>query len=121
MVYFQHLVSDKRSRSPKMGELDLSLTLECINSVEILMTSPNLQASNAEHCNNVESNTENTPNSVDRIEKLLMFLIPVLVSHLIVKDDGQVNSVWKEKLNEFSLNKINEIGRRWQQQFLQVI
>ena len=103
-----------------MSELDLSLTLACISSVEILMTSPNLQASNAESCNNVESNTGNK-NSVERIEKLLMFLIPVLVSHLIVKDDGQVSSVWKEKLNEFSLNKINEIGRRWPQPFKQVI
>ena len=114
-VFFQHLVADKSSRYPKMNELDLSLTLECINSVEVLMTSPNLQTSN-ENCSSAESNAA----SVDRIEKLLMFLIPVLVSHLIVNEDGQVNSVWKEKLNEFSLNKINEIGRRWPQQFLQV-
>merc|ERR1719507_2011641 len=46
----QHLVSNERSRHPDMTEFDLALTLECIKSVEVLMTSPNLEISTENSC-----------------------------------------------------------------------
>ena len=107
-------MADKRSRNPKMNEFDLALTLECIHSIEILILTPNLESKNKDK---VE---ESTPSDV-RAEKLLMFLIPVLISYLIVQDENsEPNSTWKEKLGEFSLKKVTEIGQRWPNQFRQV-
>ena len=107
-------MADKRSRNPKMNEFDLALTLECIHSIEILILTPNLESKNKDR---VE---ESTPSDV-RAEKLLMFLIPVLISYLIVQDENsEPNSTWKENLGEFSLKKVTEIGQRWPNQFRQV-
>ena len=111
--YWQHLVADKRSRNPKMNEFDLALTLECIHSIEVLIVTPNLESRNKE-------SLEATPTD-ERAEKLLMFLIPVLISYLLVQDENnEPNSTWKEKLGEFSLKKVTEIGQRWPHQFRQV-
>ena len=125
IFYFpQHLVSDKRSRHPKMSESDLALTLECIHSVEVLITSPNLDMSTenkiVHEATDLHGLEENRCGDT-RADKLLMFLIPVLISHLIVLGkNNETNSCWREKLNEMSLAKITEIGQRWPQQFRQV-
>ena len=58
---------DEASRQVKT-EAGLALTLECLKSVEILMTSPNLAPANG---------PDNRP------EQLLVFLIPVLIGHLM--------------------------------------
>ena len=108
-----------------MSEFDLALTLECIHSVEVLMTSPNLDMSSE---NKPDDDLSDNQGSLDgrrqpdsRVDKLLMFLIPVLISHLIVQDESkEANSCWKEKLSEISLTKITEIGQRWPLQFRQV-
>ena len=106
-------MADKRSRNPKMNEFDLALTLECIHSIEVLIVTPNLESRNKE-------SSEVTPTD-ERAEKLLMFLIPVLISYLLVQDENnEPNSTWKEKLGEFSLKKVTEIGQRWPHQFRQV-
>ena len=101
-----------------MSEFDLALTLECIHSVEVLMTSPNLDMSSE---NKSDDELSDNHGSDSRVDKLLMFLIPVLISHLIVQDESkEANSCWKEKLSEISLTKITEIGQRWPLQFRQV-
>ena len=96
-----------------MNEFDLALTLECIHSIEVLIVTPNLESRSKE-------SLEATPTD-ERAEKLLMFLIPVLISYLLVQDENnEPNSTWKEKLGEFSLKKVTEIGQRWPHQFRQV-
>ena len=59
---------DEESRDVS-NEADLALTLECLKAVEVLMTSPNLAPTPPE--------TDNRP------DQLLVFLIPVLISHLV--------------------------------------
>ena len=111
-------MSDKQSRHPKMNEFDLALTLECIRSIEVLIVTPNLQIPSE---NQNEDSLEDSTATDARAEKLLMFLIPVLISYLIVQDENsEPNSTWKEKLGDFSLKKVTEIGQRWPHQFRQV-
>ena len=107
-----------------MTEFDLALTLECIKSVEVLMTSPNLEISTENSCQGnslIKRSLEEKEQADSRVDKLLMFLIPVLISHLIVQgENNDRNSCWKEKLNEVSLKKITEIGQRWPLEFRKV-
>ena len=108
-----------------MSEFDLALTLECIHSLEVLMTSPNLDMSSEnkldDDSNDFKEALEGKRQIDNRVDKLLMFLIPVLISHLIVQDENsETNSCWKQKLSELSLIKITEIGQRWPHQFRQV-
>ena len=111
----QYLLSDQRSRHSKLSESELALTLECVRSVEVLMTSPNLEMSSE------SKNTQDCEKLIDaRAEQLLKFLIPVLISHLILPEHHEINSGWREKLNEKALAKITEVGQRWPQQFRQV-
>ena len=101
-----------------MNEFDLALTLECIRSIEVLIVTPNLQIP-SDNLN--EDSLEDSTATDARAEKLLMFLIPVLISYLIVQDENsEPNSTWKEKLGDFSLKKVTEIGQRWPHQFRQV-
>ena len=100
-----------------MNEFDLALTLECVHSIEVLIITPNLQIPSE---NQNKDSLEESQATDARAEKLLMFLIPVLISYLIVQDENsEPNSTWKEKLGDFSLKKVTEIGQRWPNQFRQ--
>ena len=88
------------------------------------MTSPNLEISTENSCQGnslIKRSLEEKEQADSRVDKLLMFLIPVLISHLIVQgENNDRNSCWKEKLNEVSLKKITEIGQRWPLEFRKV-
>jgi len=65
-MILEFLLVDESSRCVKT-ESDLLLTLECVRSVEILMTSPNLRV--------VIDGLDNEQVDANRIEKLLVFLV----------------------------------------------
>merc|ERR1712029_779226 len=94
----RYLMLDEASRQVT-SEGGLALTLECLKSVEILMTSPNLAP---------DGPTDNRP------EQLLVFLIPVLIGHLMesVKDLRESGKL-KLQLHDHSLKKMQLILQKW--------
>ena len=99
------LLVDETSRSAK-SEADLALTLECVNLVDVLMTSSNL-----------------APLSGDdkRVGQLQLFLIPILVSHLLMPEEIKEASPLRIVLHEQALTKLTLIGQTWPAQFKTVM
>ena len=99
------LLVDETSRSAK-SEADLALTLECVNLVDVLMTSSNL-----------------APLSGDdkRVGQLQLFLIPILVSHLLMPEEIKEASPLRINLHEQALTKLTHIGQTWPSQFKTVM
>ena len=98
------LLVDETSRSAK-SEADLALTLECITLVDVLMTSQNLAPMSGE----------------DKRGQLHLFLIPILVSHLLVPEEMKEASALRIALHEQALAKLTSIGQKWPAQFKTVM
>lgn len=90
-----YLLVDEASRSAKC-RADLDLTLECVHLVEILMSSSNLAP---------------TTGDDKRIGQLLIFLIPILVSHLLAPDEMKEASKLRMTLHEYALAKLTSVGQ----------
>ena len=99
------LLVDETSRSAK-SEADLALTLECIALVDVLMTSQNLAPVAGED---------------KRVGQLHLFLIPILVSHLLVPEEMKEASALRIALHEKALAKLTSIGQKWPTQFKTVM
>ena len=81
---------------------DLALTLECVQLVEVLITSSNLSPASGED---------------RRAGQLLIFLIPILVSHLLAPEEMKEASKLRLILHEKSLAKLTSIGQTWPTHF----
>lgn len=101
-----YLLAEEASREVK-SEADLSLTLECVHLIDVLITSPNLEPSSG--------------GDDRRADQLLVFLIPVLVSHLLPPEDLKEASRLKLTLHDSSLNRLTAIGHRWPVTFKAVL
>ena len=89
---------DETSREVTTEE-GFGLTIECLKAVEILMTSPNLAPVNS---------------ADNRADQLLVFLIPVLISHLMESASNLEQATkLKLQLHDHSRVKLEEILRRW--------
>ena len=82
---------------------DLALTLECVHLVEVLITSSNLSPASGEEDR--------------RAGQLLIFLIPILVSHLLAPEEMKEASKLRLILHEKSLAKLTSIGQTWPTHF----
>ena len=99
------LLVDETSRSAK-SEAEVALTLECVNLVDVLTTSPNLAPLSG---------------GDKRVGQLHLFLIPILVSHLLVPEEIKEASALRVVLHDQAYNKLLLIGRTWPAQFTSVI
>lgn len=100
-----YLLVDETSRAVK-SEGDLALTLECVNLVEVLMTSTNLAPVSGED---------------KRPGQLLVFLIPILISHLLAPEDLKEASHLKLTLHEQALSRLTNTGQKWSHHFKTVL
>ena len=100
-----YLLVDETSRSGK-NQADLSLTLDAVHLVEVLMTSPNLASTNGED---------------KRLSQMMLFLIPILVSHLLAPEEMKEASKLRISLHEQSLHKLTTVGQTWQTHFKNVM
>ena len=100
-----YLLVDETSRAAKNSS-DLNLTLDAIHLVEVLMTSPNLAPLDGED---------------KRLSQLMLFLIPILVSHLLAPEEIKEASKPKISLHEQALIKLTSIGQTWPTQFKNVM
>lgn len=107
-VIMEFLLVDETSRAIK-NESDLLLTLECVRALEILMTSPNLRV--------IPEGDDEASADAKRVEKLLIFLVPILVSHLLRPEDMKEASQLRMLLHEKSLLRLTTIGQRWPHHF----
>lgn len=85
---------------------DLALTLECVQLVEVLISSPNLSPGSGED---------------RRAGQLLIFLIPILVSHLLAPEEIKEASKLRLLLHERGLAKLTSIGQSWPTNFKSVM
>jgi len=100
-----YLLVDETSRAAK-SEGDLALTLECVQLVEVLISSPNLSPGSGED---------------RRAGQLLIFLIPILVSHLLAPEEIKEASKLRLLLHERGLAKLTSIGQSWPTNFKSVM
>ncbi len=93
------LLVDESSRSIKT-DADLALTIECVHLVwPTLMTSPNLAPPTGEEDK--------------RASQLLVFLVPILVSHLLAPEDMKEASRVKLALHDRALASLSDLGQMY--------
>lgn len=100
-----YLLVDETSRAVK-SQADLALTMESVHLVEVLISSPNLAPTSGED---------------KRAVQLLIFLIPILVSHLLAPEDIKEASRLRLTLHEQALAKLTNIGQIWPAHFKNVM
>ena len=74
--------------------------------VEVLISSPNLSPESGED---------------RRADQLIIFLIPILVSHLLVPEEIKEASKLRLILHEKALNKLTSIGKTWPNNFKSIM
>ncbi|XP_034942648.1 HEAT repeat-containing protein 5B isoform X2 [Chelonus insularis] len=89
----EYLYSDKSKQI--QNELELSYTLECVNTIEALITL-------AEPKNRIQ---------------MLTLLVPILINYLLEEDKLQRGTRWQISLHQQSFQWLNKIGPKYPQEF----